>query len=236
MLAARDVHRARSRDPKRRARATRANTTDPEVPVLHFADGAFAPGYNVQLAAMGNPDGGPVAIVGVTVTTQGNDKNQMLPMRAQVETNLGMPVRRVLVDCDFVTFDELCAADEAGYEVVAPVPKPWANATTSKKVAVIEAWKVRMGTAAAKAQQRGRKALVERMNARIRAAGLGQVPVRGTAQVTTFLAVVCVTITMLEFGPRWLGWPKMLPSGVPSIEAPRLRAAVDTPPSSPPEG
>lgn len=225
--------RTQRQTPKQRARKPRASTTDPQARLMRLAQGNVAPAYNVQLAAMGDPMGGPVAIVGVEVTQQGNDKKQLMPMRTKVEANLGAPVTSVLVDSDFLSIDELHAAEQAGYEVIASKPERWGQGETRLHDAVFEAWLTKASDPAIKERYRGRKALVERMNARVRTIGIGQLPVRGMAKVTTFMTLVAVAITLFEFGPRWLGWPKVLPSGVPSGEAPPTTPA---PVSSAPDG
>lgn len=219
-LAEVEQNKSQSRDKNRRLKTAKVSLTDPESRVMRLANGAIAPAYNLQLAAVGDPQGGPVAVVGVLVTQQGNDKNQLMPMRQQLEHNLGHPPRQVVVDAGFPSFEELLAAKNVDFQVIAPVPQTWQQNTTSKKVEGIELWKQQMAQPAAKATYPGRKAIIERLNARVRQAGLGQLPVRGLRKVLGFVTLLGAMITLLELGPRWLGWSKVLPSGVESGEAP----------------
>jgi hypothetical protein len=218
--------RTRRETPKQRARTPHVSTTDPQTRVMRVSNGGMAPAYNVQLAVMGDPTGGPVAIVAIEVTQRGNDKKQLMPMRTKVEANLGTPVKSVLVDSDFLSIEELQAAEQTGYEVIAPKPARWGKGETRRHDAVFEAWMAKESEPAIQERYRGRKALVERMNARVLTVGVGQLPVRGVAKVRTFMTLVAVAITLFELGPRWLGWPKILPSGVTSSEAPPLVSTV----------
>jgi hypothetical protein len=187
-------------DKKRQTTAPKASTTDPEARIMKMSNGGFAPGYNVQLSVAGSPLGGPIAIVGVQVTSLGTDKGSILPMCAQVEQHTGHKLDMILVDADHVTYDELRQAHEQQLVVLAPVPEHWAN-PDKKQDPAIEIWIAQMETEPMRREYRARKALAERANAILKGRfGLGQVPVRGQRKVLCVFLLAAVVINLMQYG------------------------------------
>ena len=166
----------------------RASTTDPEARVMKMADGGFRPAYNAQLAT----DTGSQVIVGVAVTNQGCDQGLMPPMVEQLEDRYGTVPAEHLVDGGFVVKEDIAQVSEGGTTVYAPVPAPKdpqrdPHCPLPEDAAVIAAWRVRMGTDAAKTIYKDRAATAECVNALARERGLQRVRVRGRTKVLAVL-------------------------------------------------
>jgi transposase len=122
----------------------RTSTTDADARVMKMADGGFRPGYNVQLAVAGSPEGGPRTIVGVNVTNQGTDAGSLAPMLQQVERRTGELPAKLLADGQHATLEDVEACAAKGVQPVIAVPERMANAharpvSESQKGAVISA-------------------------------------------------------------------------------------------------
>jgi transposase len=166
----------------------RSSTTDPEARKMKMADGGFRPAYNVQFAT--TTAGG--VVVGVGVTSEGCDNNQLVPMVERIERNFGSRPAQVLVDGGYVDREQFEQAETGlGVQVHAPVKEeeeyhkrgkdPFARRThdtdgTAK-------WRARMGTEEGKAAYRWRARTAEWVNARARNRGLRQFLVRGLKKV-----------------------------------------------------
>jgi transposase len=170
----------------------RASRTDPEARKMRMADGGYRPAYNVQL----NTEVGAGLIVGVAVTTAGNDSNEMLPMLEQMQERYQQVSDEHLVDGGFVNKEQIAqAVQEYSTTVYAPLKEEQKQLRARKDPyqakrgdppAVAE-WRQRMGTAAAKEIYKQRASTAEWANAQARNRGLYQVRVRGQQKV---LAVI----------------------------------------------
>jgi len=191
--------RRKSRHTKPRSSTEpKASTTDPEARIMKMSNGGFAPGYNVQLAVMGSPLGGPIAIVGLQLTSLGTDKGSILPMCAQVEQRTKHRVDTILVDADHLTHEELRETQTQGRTVIAPVPEHWLN-TKEKQDPAIERWTAQMQTEPMRYEYRARKSLVERANAILKERfNLRQVPVRGLNKVLCVFLMAAVAVNLLQ--------------------------------------
>ncbi|MBI2297811.1 MAG: IS1182 family transposase [Armatimonadetes bacterium] len=161
----------------------RASTTDPEARVMKMADGGFRPAHNVQFAT----DTGSGFILGVEVTNSGSDMGQLAPMVKQIEARCGQPPGAMLVDGGYTKLEDIEQVS-GRTEVYAPVPKPKDPARDphqplARDSEAVAAWRVRMGTAEAKASYKERAATAELVNAQARNHGLRQLPVRGQRKV-----------------------------------------------------
>jgi transposase len=101
---------------RKRPKAPRASTTDPEARVMKMADGGFRPAWNNQIAS----DPASQVILAVDVTASGSDRGLMRAMIERVETSYGQPPTRWLVD--------------GGYTCHADVE--WAHGHTPRGIAV----------------------------------------------------------------------------------------------------
>jgi hypothetical protein len=185
---------------QRQTHEPKASMTDPEARIMKMSDGGFAPGHNVQLSVAGSPLGGPIAIVGLQVTSLGTDKGSILPMCAQVEQRTGHKVDTIMVDADHVTHEEIREAQQQQRTVIAPVPKHWAN-SKAKQDPAIEHWIAQMQTEPMRCEYRARKALIERANAILKERfALRRVPVRGTLKVLCVFLLASVAVNLMQYG------------------------------------
>ena len=174
-----------------------ASTTDPESRFLRMPDGGNRPAYNVQLAV----DTASRAIVGVEVTNAGSDAGLAEPMREQIAERTGGVVQEHLVDGGYVKLEDLdrAAAADPPVTMSMPVPRPrktGADPHRPKKgdSEAVASWRIRMGTAAAKAGYKDRASTVETVNAELKSErGLKPLRVRGLSKVR------CVSL--------WCRWP-----------------------------
>lgn len=168
----------------------RASTTDPEARVMKMADGGFRPALNAQLAT----DTVSQVIVGVDVGDVGSDHGALTPMLAQLTARHGRAPGAMLVDGGFVNLAEIeaLAHSHCGTTLYAPPATPRdpardPHAPLPGDHPAVAAWRVRMGTDAAKRIYRERASAAECVNALARNRGLRQLPVRGLAKARAVL-------------------------------------------------
>lgn len=185
------------------AQEARASTTDPEARNMKFPNGGYSPGYNAQF--MTDVDSG--LIVGVDVTNAGSDAGELPPMLDQVEKRCGRNPDEVLVDGGFATQDAIeDAADDHDCTVYAPLKDeqkqlaagddPYAPKRGDKSA--VQAWRERMGTAAAKQIYKLRAQTAEWVNALCRNRGLWQMPVRGRPQCRIVAMLYALTHNLIQ--------------------------------------
>jgi transposase len=190
--------RSDCRNKKRQTTEPKASTTDPEARIMKVSNGGFEPAYNVQLAVMGSPMGGPITIIGVQVTSLGSDKHSILPMCDQVERRTGHKLDEVLADGEHLTQEELLAALTQGHMVIAPVPERW-DLSEEPQHPTIAAWMAQMKTEAMRRAYRARKALVERANAILKDRfRLRKAPVRGTRRVHCVFLLAAAVLNLTQ--------------------------------------
>lgn len=172
---------------QKEAEEVRASTTDPECRKMKMPDGGFRPAFNVQFAT--TTEGG--VIVGVDVTNEGTDSNQMTPMLDQIEERFGEKPKEMLVDGGFATVNAIDEAERTGTTVYAPVKEEKSQLDEGKdpyarKKSDTDAtaqWRARMGTPEAKTIYKQRASTAEWVNAQVRNRGMYGVTVRGLQKV-----------------------------------------------------
>jgi len=177
-----EARKARPTYRGRRDVPAEASTTDAEASFMRFPDGGSRPGWNVQLAS----DVGSGLVVGVDVVAV-TDQGQLGPMVDQLGQRYGRTPAEHLVDGGYRHFGDLerLAGAESPTLVYMPVPRPRKGAPRDPHRPCrgdgpgVTAWRVRMGTEAAKAIYRGRSATAEWVNAGLHNRGLTAVTVRG---------------------------------------------------------
>ncbi|MBX3032268.1 MAG: IS1182 family transposase [Chloroflexi bacterium] len=183
-----EVEAARRRHGRSAADA-RTSTTDPDARVMKMADGGFRPAFNVQLAT----DTASGVVVGVDITDVGSDAGLLGPMVRQLERRYDRAPAELLADGGFVVLDDIAGlADGHGTIVYAPPTTPHDPARDPfvplpGDHPAVAAWRVRMGTDAAKAIYRQRAAAAECVNAQARNRGLQRLPVRGLGRARAVL-------------------------------------------------
>lgn len=192
--------RSDSSNKKRQTTKPKASTTDPDARIMKVSNGGFEPAYNVQLAVVGSPMGGPLTIVGVQVTTVGSDKHSILPMNTQVEQRTGHTLNPILVDGEHLTHEEVRDARERSITVIAPVPERWDQSKEPQHPSVAT-WIAEMKTEPMRKEYRARKSLVERANATLKDRfGLRQVPVRGESKVLCVFLLASLVANLMAHG------------------------------------
>lgn len=178
--------------------APRASTTDPEARVMKLADNGFRPAYNGQFAT----DVESQVIVGVDATNEGTDTRQLGPMLEQIEARYGRHPDEVLVDGGFGTLQTV-ENMPAGCTLYAPLPPaknkkrdPYQPLPTDSPA--VAAWRVRMGTEAAKSIYKQRAATAECVNALARNRGLQQFYVRGRRKVRCVMLFFALAHNLLR--------------------------------------
>jgi hypothetical protein len=170
--------------PPKDSREPRASTTDPEARNMKGPDGGFRPSYNVQFSTTTDSK----FVVGVDVTNQKADWEELPPMLDQLQRRYGRYPAQALVDGGFAKFTAIEAAEHKGSEVYAPVPEP-KNAKLAPHepratdTPAIAAWRARMDTDEAKTIYRERACTAEWVNAQARNRNLRQFLVRGIKKV-----------------------------------------------------
>jgi transposase len=169
------------------ASALRASTTDAEARKMKMANGGYDPAYNVQFAT--TVAGG--VVVGVAVTNEGVDSNQLEPMMQKIQATYGESPETVLVDGGFGNLDAFGRAEDSGIRILSPIREeekklakgqdPYARNRNDTNGSAV--WRARMGTAEAKEEYKERSSTAEWVNAQARNRGLQQFRVRGLDKV-----------------------------------------------------
>jgi transposase len=181
---------------------TRASTTDPETRNMKMGDGGFRPAVNVQIAT----DVASGIILNMDVTNEGSDAGQMKPMMDEIKSDLGQVPEKALVDGGYSSIKDIEATTQGGTTVFAPVKEEEKQKSEGKDPfapkpgdsPIIAAWRVRMGTEAAKELYKMRPQTAELTNARIRNQGVYQVNVRGLVKIKAALSWHILAINLLR--------------------------------------
>lgn len=177
----------------------RASTTDPEARVMRMADGGFRPAYNAQFAT----DTASQVIVGVEVTTRGNDTREMTPMAEQVRRRYRRTPRRWLADGGYLERSDIENLAAMGTEAFVPPMKKRPSKRLGHGVRWpdgpgVAAWRKRMETARGRAIYRERPGAAECVNAQARNRGLTRLLVRGREKVRAVLLWFAIAHNLLR--------------------------------------
>ena len=184
--------------------APRASSTDPEARVMKMPDGGFRPAYNVELATVKGLGKAHGIIVGVGVTSEGNDFGQAAPMEEQVKRRTGIDPEEYLMDGGFASREAVTTLEQRGITVYAPVKLPRNKSEEERYLPregdspEVVAWRERMATAEAQAIYKTRGSLAEWANAQTRHLGLTRFTVRGVAKVTAVAMLIALTHDLLR--------------------------------------
>ena len=110
-------------DANKRAQV-RVSESEPDARLMrHTEHGGWLQSYNVQITAEMENN----FIVGVQVTTDQNDTQQLLPALETMQQLTGVQPERMVADEGYVTRENIQATAEAGVEFIAPVPDEMAR-------------------------------------------------------------------------------------------------------------
>jgi transposase len=101
----------------------RISSSEPEAGKMKHADGSWAPSHNVQVMT----DSREKVIVGVSVSGDGNDKQQLIPEVEALVERMGDKPGCVLADGGYVSRENVEAMAQQGIELVAPVQQSTAR-------------------------------------------------------------------------------------------------------------
>jgi transposase len=185
-------------------RGVERNFTDPDSRIMPDGanKGSFVQGYNAQIAV----DSESQVIVAAEVTQETNDKKQLIPMIAQIETNLEQKPEKVSADTGF--FSEANVTDESvkgvdlyiatgrdkhgvAVETSSNPPPPGASPK--------EAMREKLRTEAGRAVYKMRKAIVEPVFGQIKEQrGFRRFSLRGKENVSREWKLVCAVSNLLK--------------------------------------
>ena len=187
------------------------NFTDPESRIMPDGanKGSFVQGYNAQIAV----DSVSQVIVAAEVTQETNDKMQLIPMIAQIVTNLEQKPQKVSADTGY--FSKANVTDESVKDVdlyvatgrdkhdgaVETIGDPSPPDASPK-----EAMRHKLRTAAGRAVYKMRKAIVEPVFGQIKEQrGFRRFSLRGKLNVSREWKLVCAASNLLKlFRAGWV--------------------------------
>ena len=183
------------------------NFTDPESRIMMGSDG-FVQAYNAQAAV--EPE--LQLIIGQTVTTAANDKEQLLPMMDTVEQQSGQRPEEVLADsgyCSEKNLEQLDSDEDPERRVIGYVAterhkhgeykEPCPRGPLPKGASRVDRMRRKLKTKAGKAVYAARKAIVEPVFGQIKQArGFRQFLLRGIDKVRGEWSLLCLTHNILK--------------------------------------
>lgn len=184
--------------------AAQRNFTDPESRIMPDGanKGSFVQGYNAQIAV----DSTSQVIVAAEVTQETNDKQQLLPMIAQIATNLEQKPEKVSADTGY--FSEANLTDESVKDVdlyVATGRDKHRDAVETSSdpqfpgASPQEAMREKLRTEAGRTVYKMRKAIVEPVFAQIKEQrGFRRFSLRGKENVSREWKLVCAVSNLLK--------------------------------------
>ena len=192
-----------------KAKAQR-NFTDPESRFMPDGanKGSFLQGYNAQVAV----DAEAQIIVAADLTQQANDSQQLLPMLAQVEANMGRKPERVSADAGYwseanVTAESVAEIDLhiATGRIQHGVPIETTSGPPAEQATAKQAMAHKLRTAAGRSIYKMRKAIVEPVFGQIKERrGFRRFSLRGLDNVRSEWKLVCLTGNLLKlFRSGW---------------------------------
>jgi transposase len=184
--------------------AAQRNFVDPESRIMPDGanKGSFVQGYNAQIAV----DSASQVIVAAEITQETNDKMQLIPMLAQMVTNLEQKPEKVSADTGY--FSEANVTDESvkdvdlyvatgrdkhngAVETIGDPPSPDASPK--------ETMRHKLRTAAGRAVYKMRKAIVEPVFGQIKEQrGFRRFSLRGKRNVSREWKLVCAVSNLLK--------------------------------------
>ena len=194
---------------RKQQKPVRASTTDVDARRMKMSDGGFRPAYNVQVAS----DPASRAVVGVSVSTSGNDYELDGPMRRQVEQRTGGTIAEHLVDGGYLKKESVDAAAAEGVTLYVPPKPPKDPAKNGDEFTprpgdsdAMKALRERMGCEAGKGVYKLRASTSETVNADLRCRrGLRELTVRGVKKVTCVALWSALAYNVMHFAKDLIG-------------------------------
>lgn len=118
-----ELKRRETDTPVSRRDEVRVSTSEAEARKMKHADGSWSPSHNVQVTT----DSKEKVIVGVAVTDDANDTQQLLPAVAAIVERMGEKPGSVMADGGYVSRENVEGMAQQGIELVAPVKESTAR-------------------------------------------------------------------------------------------------------------
>jgi transposase len=116
-LALKELDKLRKEKAAQDREDTRVSTSDPEARKMKQNDGGYAASYNVQLST----DAGHGIIIGVGVTQDRHDGDQLIPAIEQIQHNTGRIPEQVVADGAYTKNTNIDAMWDRGIDIIGPV-------------------------------------------------------------------------------------------------------------------
>ena len=192
-----EAHATPSEDPPPAAKAppdkAQRNFTDPQSRIMKTPNG-FEQAYNAQAAV----DADSQVIVAESLTNAGNDKQQVVPLAAEIEGNLGRVPKELSADsgyCSEANIEELDRLGIRGYIATGRQKHGTASATgkgAGRNGSHVQGMSRRLKRGGHRSRYRLRKQTVEPVFGQIKAArGFRQFHLRGLENVAEEWRLVC---------------------------------------------
>ena len=176
------------------------NFTDPESRIMKTANG-FEQAYNAQAAV----DAHSQVIVAETLTNAGNDKQQVVPLAAEIKRNTGRVPKELSADsgyCSEANLEELDCLGIRGYIATGRQKHGTASATgksAARADSRVQVMSRRLKQGGHRSRYRLRKQTVEPVFGQIKAArGFRQFHLRGLTKVADEWRLVCIAHNLLK--------------------------------------
>jgi hypothetical protein len=181
------------------------NFTDPESRIMK-TPGGFEQAYNAQAAV----DADSQVIVAAGLTNAGNDKQQVVPMAAAIEQNMGRTPQELSADSGYCSEANLAELERLGIRgyVATGRQKHGATSATGKGAGrggtLVQAMSRRLKQGGHRSRYRLRKQTVEPVFGQIKAArGFRQFHLRGLTKVADEWLLICLAHNLLKLAPQW---------------------------------
>ena len=115
--------------------AARVSATEPEARLQRESNGGWAAGYNAQFAT----DAKEKIVVGVELTNNASDAQQLEPTLEDMEERLNQKAKQVLADDGYSSRANIEAMEADEIEYVTPAPEPGKRSTAAARAAGIQA-------------------------------------------------------------------------------------------------
>jgi len=175
------------------------NFTDPESRIMWNTNTkSFEQSYNVQAVV----DSEAQMIVAASVTQEGNDKQQLVPMVRELRRNIKEDPETILADSGYCSDKNLTNKSLEGIELLIPPNREKHGKSVPitpkgripKNLSVTERMKRKLQTVKAKALYKRRKSIVEPVFGQIKhAGGFRQFLLRGIQNVSHEWELICLT-------------------------------------------
>ena len=176
------------------------NTTDPDSPVISRLGKGTVQGYNSQLAV----DAETHIILGLMVSRNTSDHNNLLPMLDELEGTGCRNFRQLLADAGYYSKKVILELRRLGIDAYIPPDRLRGPSTALNPCPIREEMRAKVSTEQGKAARKNRSSSVEPVNGRLKT-GLGFTTylTRGVENVRSELTLCALAHNVLKMFSRW---------------------------------